>query len=154
VRVAIEEDDIRKEVLENAIDTIVSNKALDRVVGSALHSIHPPHYEKLASALPSLHMHLHLHLLLHLPGVWVWAVIPGVALLVAAGVLPHHTTDASATSSIVPLHRVAVTNSTVPLHRLRQTGKEASGGKARLSRGERIKAARAARKGLDAEAEE
>ena len=54
VRESIEEEDIQKEVLENAMESILYNKGLDRVVGSALHSIQPPHYEKLASALPSL----------------------------------------------------------------------------------------------------
>ncbi|KAJ1490302.1 hypothetical protein T484DRAFT_1935392, partial [Baffinella frigidus] len=130
VRDSIEEEEIRKEVLENAFDNIVFNKGLDRVVGSALHNMFPPEYEKLASSLPSL-SNLHMHLHLHLPGVTahaigaalpavamdhasiehllatlpVWAVIPGVVLLAAAAALPPRA-DASVTSSIVPLHQV------------------------------------------------
>ncbi|KAJ1493165.1 hypothetical protein T484DRAFT_3638568, partial [Baffinella frigidus] len=154
VRNATEWEDIRKEVLANAVDNILFNKdGFDRVVGSALHSVHPPHYEKLASALPSLsnlHLHPHLpgvtahaiaaalpavamdhasieHLLATLPA---WAVIPGVALLAATAALPPHT-DTSAASSIVPTHRA-----------LSKVG-EAPRGKAKLSRGQRIKAARA-----------
>jgi len=148
VRDSIEEEEIRKEVLENAFDTILSNKGVDRVLGSALHSIHPPHYEKLAAALPSLtnlHLHIHLfpgvaahaigaalpaaadlasieHLLATLP---LCAVIPGVALLAAAGVLPPH---ASVRSSIVPLHRASATNSIVPFRRSRPKGEEAPDG--------------------------
>ncbi|KAJ1490299.1 hypothetical protein T484DRAFT_1935387 [Baffinella frigidus] len=128
VRDSIEEEEIRKEVLENAFDNIVFNKGLDRVVGSALHNMFPPEYEKLASSLPSL-SNLHMHLHIHLPGVTahaigaalpavamdhasiehllatlpVWAVIPGVALLAAAAALPPQT-NASVTSSIVPFH--------------------------------------------------
>jgi hypothetical protein len=159
VRDSIEEEEIRKEVLENAFDNIVFNKGLDRVVGSALHNMFPPEYEKLASSLPSL-SNLHMHLHIHLPGVTahaigaalpavamdhasiehllatlpVWAVIPGVVLLAAAAALPPRA-DASVTSSIVPLHQVR------------------TGGKPGLSRGERIKAARDARKGLHSEEE-
>ena len=122
VRESIEEEDIQKEVLENAIESILYNKGFDRVVGSALHSIQLPH-----SALPSLsNLHPHLHLPVHvtahaiaaalpataldlasienlLATLPVWAWFPGVALL-AAGALPPHM-DASASSSIVPLRR-------------------------------------------------
>jgi hypothetical protein len=152
------EEDIRKEVLENAFDNTLFNNGFDRVLGSALHSIHPPHYEKLASALPSLtnlHLHIHLpgvaahaisavlpaaamdiasieHLLATLP---VWAAVPGVALLAAAGAIPLHTV-------------VSVKSSTVPFHRVRPKAEEDSCRKAWLTRGERIKAARAAQQAL------
>ena len=159
VRDSIEkEEDIRKELLENALDNTLFNNGFDRVLGSALHSIHPPHYEKLASALPSLtnlHLHIHLpgvaahaigavlpaaamdlasieHLLATLP---VWAVLPGLALLAFPGALPLSTV-------------VSVESSTVPFHRVRPAAEEASCRKAWRTRGERIKAARAAKQAL------
>jgi hypothetical protein len=142
VRESIEEEDIQKEVLENAMESILYNKGLDRVVGSALHSIQPPHYEKLASALPSLsNLHPHLHLPVvtahaiaaALPAaaldltsmenliatLHMWAVIPGV-LLLAAGALPQQM-DAPASSSIVPLPRSTSSSSIVPLRRRKGT---------------------------------
>ena len=147
------EEDIRKEVLENAFDNTLLNNGFDRVLGSALHSIHPPHYEKLASALPSLtnlHLHIHLpgvahaisavlpaaamdlasidHLLATLP---VWALLPGLALLASPGAIPLNTV-------------VSVQSSAVPFHRVRPEAEEASCRKAWLTRGERIKASRAA----------
>ena len=155
VRDSIEkEEEIRQEVLERAFDNILSNKGFDKVLGSALRSIHPPHYEKLASALPSvsnLHLHLHLpevtahaigavvpaaaidiasieHLLATLP---LWSIIRVVSLVSAARALPLSTV-------------VSVKSSAVPFHRARPEAEEASCRKAWLTRGERIKAACAA----------
>jgi len=151
-------EEVRNEVLENVFDNILSNKGFDQVLGSALRSIHPPHYEKLASALPSwsnLHLHLHLpevtahtvsaahpaaamdlasieHLLATLP---VWALLPGLALLASPGAFPLSTI-------------VSVKNSAVPFHRVRPEAEEESCRKAWLTRGERIKAALAAQQDL------
>ncbi|KAJ1490298.1 hypothetical protein T484DRAFT_1935385 [Baffinella frigidus] len=60
----VEEEDFRHDLLEEAVDKILSNRGLDQAVGSlsksALHHIDPPHIQKFMSVLKTVLSNPHL----------------------------------------------------------------------------------------------